>query len=155
MPDQSLPPSEGWPVLHCATHEKPFPCPDCVAARSPEQSLPEGVERYEQHMDHGMLPLPSGRWFKVADLSKIIDQAKQEERERIEAEQEIGYGAALEAAEAASAHRERERVREALQDALDLIERLRGGDEKLTSEEYYARRDRLRADLAALDTLED
>lgn len=42
-----------------------------------------------------------------------------------------------------------------VEDALDLIERLRGGDEKLPSEEYYARRDALRAALHSTPLVKD
>ena len=94
----------------------------------PDYKLPEGVERFE--------------WFSPPG-------------------NELGYMHPREDGDwirvsdlPAILSQERQRVREGLEDALDLIERLRGGDEELTSEDYYARRDRLRAELPALDSLE-
>jgi hypothetical protein len=45
---------------------------------------------------------------------------------------------------------DRKKQAERLADALDLVERLRGGDESLTETEYHARRDAIRAALATL-----
>ncbi len=117
MPDQSLPPSEGWPVLHCATHEKPFPCPDCVAARSPERFEVTGnPESGRPEMVPSPNPLGGG-WVRYSDYEKLEAERRRKEQIR---ESEV-----VEAHEHRTCHenlrrraeRQRDRANEALEEA--------------------------------------
>ena len=99
MPSQEGYPTiqaEGYPTIHCATHEKPFPCSDCVAARLPSQSLPDGVEvwrifkhtkpLYPNHA-HVAVHGPDTdeiRVVRLSDLPKIEEQVRQQVREELE-----------------------------------------------------------------------
>lgn len=102
MAERGLPPAEGYPVLHCATHEKPFPCPDCVAARS-EVPTARWSEQWQIYRT------PGAGWILLADDMGLSSRAETlEVVPKLEAEQ------AIDNARKQGADQERQRLKEAL-----------------------------------------